>query len=55
MPADNKTHDALVATWQQNAKTRDNDNYEFLRSLKHRSPKKVDRTSARPFSILSKK
>jgi Fe-S-cluster containining protein len=40
---DKKTHDALVADWQENAKDHDDDNYHFLRSLKMRSPKKVDR------------
>ena len=39
----NKTHDSLVADWQENAKGHDDDNYRFLRSLKMRSPKKVDR------------
>lgn len=43
MPANNKTHDALVANWQENAKDHDDENYLFLRSLKMRSPKKVDR------------
>ena len=39
----NKTHDALVADWKGNAKKRDDENYWFLRSLKLRSVKKVDR------------
>jgi hypothetical protein len=39
----NRTHDALVADWQENAKKHDDENYEFLRSLKQRSSKKVDR------------
>jgi hypothetical protein len=38
-----QTHDALVADWQQNAKDHDDENYRFLRSLKQRSFKKVDR------------
>jgi uncharacterized protein len=38
-----KTHEALVADWQANAKDHDDRNYLFLRSLKMRSPKKVDR------------
>ena len=37
------THDALVADWHENAKDHDDENYLFLRSLKMRSPKKVDR------------
>src|SRR5580698_6257446 len=37
------THDALVADWQENAKKHDDQNYRFLRSLKQRSSKKVDR------------
>src|SRR4051794_33196304 len=43
MPQVNKTHDALVADWKENAKDHDDENYLFLRSLKMRSPKKVDR------------
>jgi Fe-S-cluster containining protein len=43
MSAANKSHEALVADWQANAKDHDEDNYHFLRSLKMRSPKKVDR------------
>ncbi len=43
MAAKSKTHDALVADWQESAKKHDDDNYWFLRSLKQRSPKKVDR------------
>jgi uncharacterized protein len=39
----NKTHDALVADWQEYAKKHDDENYLFLRSLKQRSFKKVDR------------
>lgn len=38
-----KTHEALVTDWQENAKDHDDQNYHFLRSLKMRSPKKVDR------------
>ena len=38
-----KTHDALVADWQQNTEKHDDDNYRFLRSLKQKSFKKVDR------------
>lgn len=38
-----KTHDALVADWQENAKKHDDENYRFLRSLKQRSSMKVDR------------
>jgi Fe-S-cluster containining protein len=38
-----KTHDALVADWAANAKKHDDKNYQFLRSLKLRSSKKVDR------------
>lgn len=43
MPAQRKTHDAMVADWRQNAEKRDDANYRFLRSLKMRPPKKVDR------------
>jgi Fe-S-cluster containining protein len=43
MSARNKTQDALVADWQANAKEHDDDNYWFLRSLKLKSDKKVDR------------
>jgi Fe-S-cluster containining protein len=39
----NKTHDDLVADWKENAEKHDDDNYWFLRSLKQRSFKKVDR------------
>jgi uncharacterized protein len=39
----NKTHDDLVADWREEAESHDDDNYEFLRSLKQRSFKKVDR------------
>ena len=38
-----KTHNALVADWKENAEKRDEKNYLFLRSLKMRSFKKVDR------------
>jgi hypothetical protein len=41
----NPTHDALVADWQDNAETHDDKNYHFLRSLKLKSEKKVDRTA----------
>src|SRR5215813_14084029 len=55
MADDNKTHDALVADWQENAKKHD-DNYSFLRSLKQKSFKKVDRIALElhqeAFSIL---
>jgi Fe-S-cluster containining protein len=37
------THDALVADWKANAQKNDDENYWFLRSLKLRSLKKVDR------------
>ena len=37
------THDSLVADWKANATDHDDDNYRFLRSLKTRSPRKVDR------------
>ena len=40
--ANNKSHEALVADWKKNAKKHDDLNYRFLRSLKMRSPKKVD-------------
>jgi hypothetical protein len=45
MADDNKTHDALVADWQEHAEKHDDRNYRFLRSLKHNctSVKKVDR------------
>jgi Fe-S-cluster containining protein len=43
MPEDKKTHDALVAHWRATAKDHDDENYRFLRTLKMRSPKKVDR------------
>ena len=44
MSTDNKkTHDALFADWREKAESYDDDNYEFLRSLKQRSFKKVDR------------
>src|SRR5947208_9373383 len=38
-----KTHDALVTDWKENAEKHDNENYRFLRSLKQRTFKKVDR------------
>jgi Fe-S-cluster containining protein len=38
-----KTHDDLVSDWKEHAQDHDDDNYEFLRSLKMRSEKKVDR------------
>ena len=38
-----RTHDDLVADWQENAEDRDDENYRFLRSLKMRPPEKVDR------------
>jgi hypothetical protein len=43
MANDNKTHDDLVADWQENAKKHEDDNYRFLRSLKKKPFKKVDR------------
>jgi Fe-S-cluster containining protein len=43
MSNDNKTHDALVVDWQENAKKHDDRNFRFLRSLKQKSFKKVDR------------
>ncbi len=43
MTANNKTHDNLVADWKANAEKHDDDNYWFLRSLKQKSGKKVDR------------
>ena len=43
MANDTKTHDDLVADWKGNAEKHDEKNYWFLRSLKQRSPKKVDR------------
>jgi hypothetical protein len=39
----NKTHDALVTDWRENAEKHDDDNYRFLRGLKQKSFKKVDR------------
>jgi Fe-S-cluster containining protein len=39
----NKTHDAVVANWKENAQKHDDKNYRFLRSLKRRSFQKVDR------------
>lgn len=38
-----KSHDTLVADWKENAKKHDDKNYWFLRSLKQKSEKKVDR------------
>src|SRR3989442_13565065 len=38
-----KTHDAVVADWQGNARKHDEENYRFLRSLKQRPFEKVDR------------
>lgn len=43
MSAKNKTHDALVADWKENAREQDDENYRFLRSLKQKSGKQVDR------------
>jgi hypothetical protein len=43
MANDTKTHDALVADWKENAEKHDDDNYVFLRGLKQRSPKKMNR------------
>ena len=43
MSAANKTHDALLSNWKENAKEQDDENYQFLRSLKQKSGKKVDR------------
>lgn len=37
------THDAIVADWQQKAQKHDDQNYRFLRSLKNRTTKEVDR------------
>lgn len=56
MSKTNKTHDALVADWKENAKKRDDQNYQFLRSLKRRSFEKVDRIALKlhqeAFSIV---
>jgi uncharacterized protein len=41
MPLD--THDAIVNDWKANAQDHDDENFDFLRSLKRRSSKKVDR------------
>jgi uncharacterized protein len=42
--AKNKTHEDLVADWQQGAESSDDDNYLFLRRVKQRSSStKVDR------------
>ena len=43
MPDASKTHDALVADWRENAEMHDDANYRFLRGLKQKSFKKVDR------------
>lgn len=41
-----ETHDAIVDDWAANAQAQDDDNYQFLRSLKsHSSSKKVDRVA----------
>jgi len=56
MSAANRTHEALVADWQANAEHHDDENYWFLRSLKQRSERKVDRIALElheeAFSIL---
>jgi hypothetical protein len=44
MAAESKTHEALVADWQAHAESRDDKNYRFLRSLKNKSGKQVDRS-----------
>jgi len=56
--AKNKTHDALVADWQENAKSHDDENYRFLRRVKQRvSSTKVDRIALElhqeAFSIIN--
>jgi uncharacterized protein len=39
-----RTHEALVADWQENAEDHDDENYRFLGKVKQRvSPRKVDR------------
>jgi uncharacterized protein len=43
MSTQSKTHDTLIADWKEKAEKHDDRNYEFLRSLKMRSDKKVDR------------
>jgi Fe-S-cluster containining protein len=44
MPDDEKkTHDALVADWRENARDHDHENYLFLRGLKRRPGRNVDR------------
>jgi Fe-S-cluster containining protein len=43
MPDASKTHEALVADWRENAEKHDDDNYRFLRGLKQKPFKKVDR------------
>ena len=37
------THDAIVDDWKANVQNHDDENFNFLRSLKRRSSKKVDR------------
>ena len=39
------THDAIFDDWKTNAQSHDDENYNFLRSLKRRSSKKVDRVA----------
>jgi hypothetical protein len=41
--AESKTHEALLSDWKENARRQYEENYEFLRSLKQKSSKKVDR------------
>jgi uncharacterized protein len=43
MPHD--THDAIVNDWKLNAQAHDDENYSFLRGLKRRSSKMVDRVA----------
>src|SRR6266404_5770747 len=43
MSAESKTHEALLSDWKENAKRHDEENYWFLRSLKQKAGKKVDR------------
>ena len=40
-------HDAIVNAWKENAQDHDDANYKFLRSLKRRPAKKVDRLAQR--------
>ena len=51
-----KTHEALVADWKENAQEHDEENYWFLRSLKMKSAKKIDRIALQlhqeAFSIM---